>query len=124
MLIPGRVAQALEAKRELLRMASGRHGETRDRLGRAWDRLGSLTCAQVEERIGGIPWPGARPTVELDRHGPIVSFGRQWATAQEARAWALETLRGVTTEAVDGSQIAASRDFGVPVALVQIAWFE
>jgi hypothetical protein len=124
MLILPRVSQALEAKREALRAAAGRHGETRDRLGQAWEQLDKLSCAEVEVRIGGIPWPGARPTVELDQRGPVVRFERHWATAQEARVWALETLRGVTTVAVDGSQIAASRDFGVPVALVQVAWFE
>src|SRR5579864_2937492 len=105
MLHPGRVAQALEGKRDLLRLASTRHGEIRERLGRAWDRLGGLTCADIEERIGGIPWPGARPTAELDERGALIPFGHRWATAQEARAWALETLRGVTTVAVDGSQI-------------------
>lgn len=124
MLIPARVTQALEAKRDMLRAAATRHDETRDRLGHAWDRLRTLSCSDIEERIGGIPWPGARPTEELDRRGPIVRFGERWTTAQEARAWALETLRGVTTVAVDGSQIAASREFGVPVALVQVAWFE
>jgi hypothetical protein len=120
----GRVTDALEAKRDILRLASTRHSETRDRLGLAWDRLSELTCAQIDDRIGGVPWPGARPMAELDFRGPIVHFEQRWATAQEARAWALETLRGVTTVAVDGSQIAASREYGVPVGLVQVAWFE
>jgi len=37
---------------------------------------------------------------------------------------ALERLRGVPTVAVDGSQIPASKEFAVPVSLVQVAWFE
>ena len=39
-------------------------------------------------------------------------------------AWVRQTLSGVTTFAVDGSQIFPSKDISIPVALVQIGWFE
>ena len=56
--------------------------------------------------------------------GAIVPFAERWETARDARIWALERLRGVPTVAVDGSQIAASKEFAVPVSLVQVSWFE
>ena len=73
---------------------------------------------------------GARPTVEYDRwrglraHGvPALPFGRSFAHHQQARAWA-ECLRGVTTFAVDGSQLPPWRDASAPIALVQAGLFE
>ncbi|MEO7003120.1 MAG: DNA double-strand break repair nuclease NurA [Ktedonobacterales bacterium] len=74
---------------------------------------------------------GARPTVEYDRwlHEPsmpalpTLPFGQSFANHEESRAWA-ECLRGVTTFAVDGSQLLPWRDASLPVALVQIGLFE
>src|SRR5579863_5823320 len=81
---------------------------------------------------------GARPTVEYDiwraahfrplsasarARPPLLPFGRAFAHHAESRAWA-EGLRGVTTFAVDGSQLLPWRDVSVPVALVQAGLFE
>ena len=73
---------------------------------------------------------GALPTAEYDawraqgRPGvPILPFGRAFAHHAESRAWA-EGLRGITTFAVDGSQLLPWRDVSVPVALVQVGLFE
>ena len=38
--------------------------------------------------------------------------------------WVKEHLSGVTTFAVDGSQIFSSKDLSLPIALVQVGWFE
>jgi len=73
---------------------------------------------------------GAAPTVEYDawhalgREGvPALPFARAFAHHAEARGWA-EGLRGVTTFAVDGSQLLPWRDASVPLALVQVGLFE
>lgn len=73
---------------------------------------------------------GAVPTAEYDvwraqgRDGlPAFPFGRDFAHHAESRAWA-ENLRGVTTFAVDGSQLLPWRDASVPLALVQAGLFE
>jgi hypothetical protein len=73
---------------------------------------------------------GALPTVEYDawqalrRPGvPVVPLGRRFAHHAEARAWA-EGVSGITTFAVDGSQLLPWRDVSVPVALVQVGLFE
>lgn len=77
---------------------------------------------------------GARPTAEYDAwlhpatgaapyHLPTIPFGRSFAHHEEARAWA-EVLRGVTTFAVDGSQLPPWRDASVPLALIQVGFYE
>jgi len=124
MFVVDRVVRALDEKLDGFRQAALESAELQDQYLEALDRLGHLSRRDVENRLGDEQWPGAQPTDELDRQGLIVPFSRQWESAQEARAWAVERLRGVPTLAVDGSQIAASKEFGVPISLVQIAWFE
>ena len=82
---------------------------------------------------------GARPTIEFDRwlasvdggptEGggrakavPTVPFGREFANHEQARLWA-ECIEGITTLAVDGSQLQPWRDASIPVALVQVGFF-
>jgi hypothetical protein len=73
---------------------------------------------------------GARPSAEYDTWRasgevgiPALRFGESFAHHEAARAWA-ERLRGITTLAVDGSQLMPWRDASVPVALVQAGIFE
>lgn len=76
---------------------------------------------------------GARPTIEFDRWlasvedgrakaVPTAPFGREFASHEQARSWA-ECIEGVTTLAVDGSQLQPWRDASIPVALVQVGFF-
>ena len=76
---------------------------------------------------------GARPSIEFDRWlasvdtempkvAPVYSFGRGFANHEQARQWA-ECIEGVTTLAVDGSQLQPWRDASIPVALVQVGLF-
>lgn len=123
MLVSESVRGALAAQREAFQQAAARASLARDSYLSAWDDLCLLSPSSVEAELGGIPWPGARPTGEWVRGG-VIPFEQTWETAQDARAWALDILSGVPTVAVDGSQIAASKEFGVPVSLVQVAWFE
>jgi hypothetical protein len=83
-----------------------------------------MSRADVERRIAGIERPGARPTVEQDTLRLIARFGGGWGDHREAREWAAAALAGVTTFAVDGSQIFPSGDMSIPVGLVQVGWFE
>jgi hypothetical protein len=122
--VPARAVGALGEKAEQFRRSLAENAAARQDYEAAWEQVARLGVSGIRDRLGGVPWPGARPSDELDRHGRVIPFNHHWATAQEARAWALETLRGVPTVAVDGSQVPPSKEFGVPVALVQVAWFE
>ena len=76
---------------------------------------------------------GARPSIEFDRWlvsldqttagaAPTYPFGRMFANHEQARDWA-ECIEGITTLAVDGSQLQPWRDASIPVALIQVGFF-
>ncbi len=119
-----RVIAALEAQDDRF---AGYETELSDTIAgyeQALIELVGLNRAEIEARLAGVPWPGARPTVEHDQHpGIVVPFSQTWANHEQARAWARDVLTGVPTVAVDGSQITPSKDISVPVGAVQIGWF-
>lgn len=123
MLVPAKIEGALTARAEEFRRAAGESSAQRERYRAAWEQLEGLSDGDLAARLSGNDWPGARPA-EARAAGSIVRFPPAWETARDAREWALATLRGVPTVAVDGSQIAASKEFAVPVSLVQVSWFE
>jgi hypothetical protein len=91
----------------------------------ALDHLAALSFDELRTRLDGHMAPGALPTVELEPPGGLIRhFAHDWQNHEDARRWSLETLAGRTTFAADGSQILPSKDFSVPVAAVQVAWFE
>jgi len=94
------------------------------------------SSSQLEYRLPpdniGMPSAGARPTIEYDRwlihaaqgnyHGPRMPFGSEFENHEQARQWA-ECIEGITTIAVDGSQLQPWRDASIPVALIQVGLF-
>ncbi len=94
------------------------------------------SSAHLEHRLPpdgiGMPPAGARPTMEYDRwlvhaaqsdfHSPKISFGSEFENHEQARQWA-ECIEGITTIAVDGSQLQPWRDASIPVALIQVGLF-
>lgn len=91
----------------------------------AFRRLSKMSPAELNERLTSEATPGALPTDEFDAARDLcMCFPSQWGNHQEARAWACEVLLDHTTFATDGSQILPTNDFSIPVAAVQVAWFE
>jgi hypothetical protein len=85
----------------------------------------SIDKDELIERLEAKPSPGAVTTDEFFEAGSFaIRFGRDWSNHEESRAWAYETLLGRTTFAADGSQIIPTKDYSVPVAAVQVGWFE
>jgi hypothetical protein len=120
----GKVITALEAKADRFAGYETALSDALEAYEQTLQELAGLTRAEVEARLAGIPWPGAQPTVEHDQHpGIVVPFEQAWSNHEQARAWAIDTLSGVPTVAVDGSQITPSRDISIPVGAVQIGWF-
>jgi hypothetical protein len=88
----------------------------------------SLSESDLAACLEEVEWPGARPTSEwrpgagLWMEGPLPeevdASSRRWAE------WAEEILAGVHTFAVDGSQIYPSSDWSIPLAAVQVGYFE
>lgn len=125
MLDPNRVLAALEAKREQFSDAIVLRRQELDALSHALEALQTMSRAEVEARLAGIACPGAWPTAEHDLYESlVVPFAHGWANHRQAREWALGVLQDVPTLAVDGSQIAPSKDISIPVGVVQVGWFE
>jgi hypothetical protein len=119
------LSQALAAKREeFLRFDRAWREDVREYVLRL-RALGRESAAGTAERLSASREPGAIPSEELDRAGSVVvPFGRRWRSHEEARRWAVDVLEDRVTFAADGSQLVPGRDLSLPVAAVQVAWFE
>ena len=68
---------------------------------------------------------GARPLEPISAKSKgILRSNLAWDNREQSMAWAGDHLANVTTFAVDGSQVFPQKDFSIPIALVQIGWFE
>jgi hypothetical protein len=116
------VSRQLDIYREALRELGLRYPAAGDML------------TKLATRADGAP-VGALPTPEYDRWRalvgapagglrPVFTFHEQFEHHQESRAWAEAHIRGITTLAVDGSQVLPWRDVSLPVALIQAGLFE
>ena len=138
MLHKGKLQAALNLKRGQFSLYDGSFSEQLKAYQQALETLYLRypNSAKLEHVLppegSGMPSAGARPSIEFDRwlvnaaqsrhHSPIFPFGREFANHEQAREWA-ECIEGVTTVAVDGSQLQPWRDASIPVALVQVGFF-
>jgi hypothetical protein len=125
MLYRTHVIGALEDKREdFARFERSLRGEV-GTLAARLVALAGRTGAEVRQASGADAARVAFPSDELERAGAAVRpFREAWRSHEEARRWALETLRGRVTFAADGSQIFPGREASLLVAAVQVASFE
>ncbi|WP_421656314.1 DNA double-strand break repair nuclease NurA [Leptothermofonsia sp. ETS-13] len=82
---------------------------------------------ELLERLQGftISDRGAEP-LEPVGHYPhwVIPFQLAWQSREQSYQWVRDRIAGVSTFAVDGSQIYPGKDLSIPIALVQIGWFE
>ena len=84
-----------------------------------------LDCAEIEQRLSDATNVGAIPADELDSQKSFAfPFAEKWANHEQARAWAFDVLQNRTTFAADGSQLYAEKETSLPIAAIQIGWFE
>ncbi len=83
------------------------------------------TASELERLLGKSREVGARPLEPLGTSPNwVVASNLQWQNREQSLSWVRDRLIGIATFAVDGSQIFPTKDFSIPVALVQIGWFE
>ena len=125
MLHTARVAEALEENRVRFTDHDRRQGAE---LSASAEALRALEERSEQDLCDALHRPrnGALPSREWEEGGRrvVLPFPRQFAHHEEARAWAAETLYDRLTFAADGSQIQPVPDVSVPVAAVQVGWFE
>ncbi|MBW4490524.1 MAG: DNA double-strand break repair nuclease NurA [Trichocoleus desertorum ATA4-8-CV12] len=83
------------------------------------------TAAALEKMLATARHSGASP-LEPVGSSPnwVVASNLAWQNREQSLSWVRDRLIGIATFAVDGSQIFPTKDFSIPVALVQIGWFE
>lgn len=87
--------------------------------------LSNHSHAELADRLNLLENVGALPSEEADAASNFAfSFVETWTNHEEARRWAFEILNKRTTFAADGSQLFIEREVSLPVAAVQIGWFE
>jgi NurA domain len=92
---------------------------------RALKQVSAQTDAELTELLSDHDHPGARPLEPLGQwQNWLIPSHLQWANREQSLEWVRDRLSGVTTFAVDGSQIFPSKDVSPPIALVQVGWFE
>lgn len=124
MLHVGRAAESLERKLAGFTGYDRGLSDDLEAYRRALASLAGRSAAEIRAGLGAGA-SGALPSEEWDAHRrPVLPFGVPLAHHEEARAWAAEALFDRTTFAADGSQIQPSPDLSVPVAVVQVGWFE
>ncbi|MFN7931625.1 MAG: DNA double-strand break repair nuclease NurA [Blastocatellia bacterium] len=90
----------------------------------ALQQLAGLSSREILRRVVTIATPGALPTEEFDATPQLrVRFPHEFHNHENARQWAYQALLQHTTLAADGSQILPVKEFSIPVAAVQVAWF-
>lgn len=92
------------------------------------DAVGTLEAATLRSSVGHQRdrYPGALPTAEWDDAAdPVVPFdpAADWDNHEAVNDFAADVLHGVTTIAADGSELGPTREFTVPLGLVQVAWY-
>ncbi len=116
---------ALDNQRaDFQRFAATQIGDLTDYL----EKLQSLCntpSAEIWAKLQDRDDAGALPSAELDAGKSFsFDFAESWANHEEARAWANGILQNRTTFAADGSQLYAEKETSLPVAAIQIGWFE
>src|SRR5262245_11409106 len=120
-----KILQQLQSKRDQFVAFEDSFQDEAGRYLEALDRMSMLPGSELTRRLAPVNTPGALPTAEFDAAAGLrVEFPHKWKNHQEAREWAFDALLDHPTFAVDGSQIRPDDDFSIPVAAVQVAWFE
>jgi hypothetical protein len=87
----------------------------------------TASSAALLDQLGrfAIDDRGAEPLEPLGSSPQwVISSHLVWQNREESLEWVRDRLAGIATFAVDGSQIYPSKDISLPVALVQIGWYE
>lgn len=125
MILRDKILAQLNDKRQKFHQFEGELRDESEVFREALQSLSSLSRIELEALLKDKEFPGALPTEEFDTASRLnLPFPHHWNNHAEARDWAYRLLLNHTTLAVDGSQIPPHSGFNIPVAAVQVAWFE
>ncbi len=129
----GQIKALLDQKREAFSAFSRAKFELLHAYSRSWVNFADLPLAQQMTQLPPLPTPvGARPLEAIAAEKGILPFFfaesgpgvDRWTNREQSAQWVQTVLEEITTFAVDGSQISPGKDISIPIALLQIGWFE
>jgi hypothetical protein len=123
-LKPSQILDRLQQKRDDFSRFDGETFKLVELYRSALKQAMQMSSSAIEARLQTKRECGACPLEPLDGKNWILPFAQNWGSREESLAWVRQQLLGVSTFAVDGSQIYPGRDLSIPIALVQIGWFE
>jgi hypothetical protein len=126
MLKPSQIRDILNAKREDFTSFNREALRDLERYQAALKEAEELPDEELTALLASHPGDiGARPLEPMSKAVEgVISANLAWQNREQSLAWVRDRLTGIATFAVDGSQIYPSKDLSIPVALVQIGWFE
>jgi len=89
--------------------------------------LSQMPASELSDRLERFApdHRGAEPLEPLGTYPNwIMPANLVWSNREDSLAWVRDRLTGIATFAVDGSQIYPSKDISIPIALVQVGWYE
>ena len=124
-LKPSEIMRALDQKQAEFKAFDQTRVDTLRRYRQALAQVSKQTDAALDDALLGHSGTGAKPLEALGRSPHwIIAANLKWSSREQSLEWVRDRLTGVTTFAVDGSQIFPSKEVSIPVALVQVGWFE
>ncbi|MEM9450634.1 MAG: DNA double-strand break repair nuclease NurA [Cyanobacteria bacterium P01_E01_bin.6] len=125
-LKPSQIQAILDAKREDFQSFNKKALNHLEKYRAALDQLSTWPLEKIQKKLRRCSGEcGAIALEPLEHHENCVIASRfDWGNREQSLAWVRQKLMNITTFAVDGSQIFPGKDLSLPVALVQIGWFE
>lgn len=125
-LKPSHIRRILNEKRDDFTRFDRTTLQARQKYQAALADLAALSSEELSGKLGDRQSEaGAFPLESFDGAPHcVIPCNLQWQNREQSLAWVRDRLTGVATFAVDGSQIYPSKDLSIPIALVQVGWFE
>lgn len=123
-LKPSQVLSLLQAKQADFKAYNQRAFKDIQEYHQALAHASQQSQVALEKALADHVSPGARPLETLGHPNWIVPSNLVWQSREQSLEWVRDRLMGISTFAVDGSQVFPSKDLSIPVALVQVGWFE
>lgn len=121
---PNQILAALDHKRQDFTQFNTNLAQDLQRYRQQWQQLTATDPATVAAKLPREQ-VGARPLEPFAAVAKgVIPFSPQWPSREASLEWVRSQITGITTFAVDGSQIFPTKELSLPVALIQIGWFE
>jgi len=124
-LKPSQVLQVLQAKQADFQSFNHEAFQLLQKYQQALTKAAKKSNAEIARALAEQTSPGAQPLEPLGKAANwVMPFNQTWQSRELSLDWVRDRLTGISTFAVDGSQIFPGKDLSIPVALVQVGWFE